>query len=86
MKPSHEAMEKVLGTPFWVVRRFRTGARGDVLFHCEARYPGREDYSFLGMGYNGCGIVARYNEYGDIESSAMTLDEAREITVFPDKT
>jgi hypothetical protein len=80
IRPSHSDIENLLGTSFWVVRRL---GKGNVLFHGEAHYPGREDFTFMGVPYNGNAVIARWGEYGDIESSGISLEEVRQTVEWP---
>lgn len=81
IKPSHEEIERLLGTTFWVVRRMRNSVRG-VMFHGEGAYPGLEDFVFNGVPYFGNGVIAGYDEYGDIRSPVLTVSEVRKMVTF----
>jgi hypothetical protein len=85
IKPSHWCVEEEIGTRFWVVRRLGVGFDGDVLFHSEGRNVGYEDFTFGGVGYSGSGLVCHIDEYGDLDSARLTLEQIAEITTWPEK-
>lgn len=83
IKPSHEEIERVMDSRFWVVRRLFSGNGGDILFHREGNFPGRADFVFRGTGYYDCGILAGYGPYGDLIAPRLTLDKVRHLVLFP---
>lgn len=78
MPSSHLAMEEEIGTRFWVMRRLAGLHHGCVLFHAEGRNKGYEDFTFLGIGYSGCGLVCSIDAYGDLGGSFLSADEVAE--------
>lgn len=82
MKPSHLSMEEEIGTRFWVMRRLAGLHHGCVLFHAEGRNKGYEDFTFLGIGYSGSGLVCSIDVYGDLGSSVLSADEIAEYLTW----
>lgn len=82
MNPSHVCMEEEIGTRFWIMRRLAGIHHGCVLFHAEGRNKGYEDFTFLGIGYSGCGLVCSIDVYGDLGSTGVSLDDVAEHLIW----